>query len=144
MDDPFLFLLIFGGVGGVLLLIAAFLWIRVRSFVAGAVRAKGTVVRLAKSRDSEGDTVYAPVVEFTARGGGVRRFTDPMSTSPAGYRVGQRVEVLYDRQDHDRARLASKFRLYFAPALLGFLGLVFTCVGVGIMLFSSGGLDAGW
>ncbi len=144
MDDPFLFLLIFGGVGVLLLLIAAFLWIRTRRFVADALRAKGKVVRLAQSRDSEGDTVYAPVVEFTARGGGVRRFTDPVSTSPAGYKVGQRVEVLYHRQDQDRARLASKFRLYFAPALLGLIGLVFACVGIGIMLFSSGGADAQW
>jgi len=144
MAERFLFLLIFGGVGAALLLIAAFLWIRVRRFVAEAFRGEGTVVGFAESRGSKGGTLYAPVVEFTARGGGVRRFTDPVSSSPAGYSVGQRVEVLYHWQDQDRARLASKFRLYLAPALLGFIGLIFTCVGVGIMLFSSGGLDAEW
>ena len=129
MADHYLFLLIFGGVGAVLTLVAVFLLIRTRRFVAEALRAQGTVVGFVESRGSEGGTTYAPVVSFTARSGVVSQFTDPVSSRPAGYRVGQQVEVLYHWQDHTRARLASPFRLYFVPGLLGFLGLVFTSVG---------------
>jgi hypothetical protein len=57
--------------------------------------------------------------------------------------MGDRVEVLYHYRDHDRARLASKFRLYFVPALLSFMGLIFTGVGVFVMLAAFGS-DARW
>lgn len=57
--------------------------------------------------------------------------------------MGERVEVLYHWRDHDRARLASRFRLYFVPALLGLMGLVFAGVGF-VMLVSALGSDARW
>ena len=128
MANRYLFLLIFGGIGAALTLVAVFLWSGTRRFVSESLRAQGTVIRLAESRDSDG-TTYSPVVRFAARGGGEFEFTDPVSSRPAGYRVGQQVEVLYHWQDHNRARLASPFRLYFVPGLLGFLGLIFTSVG---------------
>src|SRR5687768_2606609 len=106
MANRYLFLLIFGGVGAALTLAAVFVLIRTRRFVSESLRAQGTVVRLAESRDSDG-TTYSPVVRFAARGGGGVEFTDPVSSRPAGYSVGQQVEVLYHWQDHTRARLAS-------------------------------------
>jgi hypothetical protein len=130
--------LIFPGVGVLLLLIGLFVWRRTRRFVAESLRAQGTVVGFAESRGSKGGTSYAPVVNFTAGGGEVFRFTDPLYTRPRGYDVGQQVEVLYHWQDHSRARIASPFRLYFVPALLGFLGLVFTSVGVIVFWFMPG------
>ncbi|MBA3243086.1 MAG: DUF3592 domain-containing protein, partial [Acidobacteria bacterium] len=76
MADRYLFILIFGGVGAALTLASVLLWIRTRRFVAEALRAEGTVVGLAEG-EGESGTVYAPVVRFRTRGGGVRQFTDP-------------------------------------------------------------------
>lgn len=143
MDEKLVFL-IFPAVGLVLLLIGVVVWIRTRRFVAESFRVGGTVVGLAARRGSKGGTTYSPVVEFATREGVVRQFTDPVSSRPAGYSVGDRVEVLYHYRDHDRARLASTFRLYFVPALLGFMGLIFTGVGGVIALSAFGGGDARW
>ncbi|HVG28471.1 MAG TPA: DUF3592 domain-containing protein [Pyrinomonadaceae bacterium] len=135
MSQRYLFPLIFSGVGALLLLIGMFILGRVRRFVAESLRAQGEVVGFAESSGSKGGVTYAPVVSFTARDGGVFQFTDPLYSRPRGYDVGQRVEVLYHWQDHGRARLASPFRLYFVPGLLGFLGLVFTSVGAAVFWF---------
>ena len=143
MDENFVFL-IFPAVGLLLLTIGVVVCFRTRRFVSESFRVNGTVVGLAARKGSKGSTTYAPVVEFATREGTVRQFTDPVSSSPAGYSVGQQVEVLYHWRDHDRARLASKFRLYFVPALLGFMGLIFTLVGVVVAVSAIGVQEAQW
>jgi hypothetical protein len=143
MDENYFFL-IFTGVGLLLLAMGVFAWLRTRRFISESLRAPGTVVGLEPRRGSKGGTTYSPVVEFATPEGVVRQFTDPVSSNPAGYSVGDRVEVLYHWQDHARARLASKFRLYFVAGLLSFLGLIFTGVGAVIFLFAFGGRDAPW
>jgi hypothetical protein len=121
--------LIFPGVGLVLLVIASVSLVMTRRFVREALRTQGTVVGFVQRRSGKGGRTYSPVVTFATQTG-QHQFTDPVSSSPAGYTVGDRVEVLYHWQDHGRARLASPFRLYFVPGLLGLLGLIFTSVGV--------------
>lgn len=137
MSEKFILLLVFSGIGVLMLLIALVVWVRLRRFVAESLRAEGTVVRLAERRDGDGDTVYAPVVRFTPRGRRTEvEFRDQLWSRPAGYRVGQRVEVLYHQREHKRARLASSFRLYFAPGLLIFLGLLFALIGPLVFFFA--------
>lgn len=143
MDENLVFL-IFPAVGLLLLIIGVVAWFRTRRFVSESFRVSGTVVALAARRGHKGGTTYSPVVEFATREGAVRQFTDPVSSRPAGYSVGQRVEVLYHWRDHDRARLASRFRLYFVPALLGFMGLIFAGVGLVTLVSIFGRGDARW
>lgn len=143
MDERLVFL-IFPAVGLVLLVIGLFVWLRTRRFVAESFRVSGTVVGLSARRGHKGGTTYSPVVEFATREGAVRQFTDPISSRPAGYSVGQQVEVLYHYQDHSRARLASTFRLYFVPALLSFMGLIFAGVGFVVMIAAYGASDTRW
>jgi hypothetical protein len=125
-------LLILPAVGLVLLLVGVLLFVRIRRFVAGALRAQGTVTGLNQHMHGSRAT-YSPVVSFTARDGREIEFNDPVSSRPAGFKVGDRVGVLYDWRDHSRARLASPFRLYLAPAIVGFIGLVFTSIGIAVL-----------
>ena len=143
MDEKFV-PLIFPAVGLLLIVIGVVAWFRTRRFVSESFRASGTVVGLSARTSTKGGTTYSPVVEFATREGAVRQFTDPVSSRPAGYSVGQRVEVLYHWRDHDRARLASTFRLYFVPALLGLMGLIFTGIGAVIALSAFGATDPRW
>lgn len=143
MSERLVFL-IFPAVGLVLLAVAVVVWVKTRRFIAESFRVSGTVVALAARRGHKGGTTYSPVVEFVTREGAVRQFTDPVSSRPAGYGVGQRVEVLYHWRDHDRARLASPFRLYFVPALLGLMGLLFTGIGAVIAVSALATHEARW
>jgi hypothetical protein len=143
MGERFVFL-IFPAVGLVLIGVGVIVWIRTRRFVSESFRVQGTVVGLEARRGSKGGTTYAPVVEYATREGQPRLFTDPVSSRPAGYSVGDRVEVLYHYRDHERVRLASRFRLYFVPVLLGFMGLIFTFVGAVIAVAAFGANDPRW
>lgn len=55
-------------------------------------------------------TLWAPVVKFQARDGGVERFTSATSYPENAYQVGQRVAVRYRRDDPTNAELASVTR----------------------------------
>ncbi|HLL74927.1 MAG TPA: DUF3592 domain-containing protein [Pyrinomonadaceae bacterium] len=136
MSEKFVLPLVFSGIGIVMLLIAVVAWVRLRRFVAESLRAEGTVVRLEERKDADGDMVYAPVVRFTPRGGREREFRDPIWSRPAGYSVGQRVDVFYHHREYKRARLASPFRLYYVPGLLGFGGMVFTLIGIAVFFLA--------
>ena len=126
--------LIFPGIGVLLMLIALLVWLRTKRFVAESLRAQGTVVGFEESHD-EGSTTYAPVVNFTAQSGVAVQFTDKVYSRPRGYDVGQQVEVLYHYQNPRRARLASPFRLYFVPGLLGGMGFTFASIGAIVFWF---------
>jgi hypothetical protein len=134
MSEKYLVLL-FPGAGVLLLLVALLFWLRTRRFVAEALRAQGAVVGFEESHD-EGSTTYAPVVSFTAQSGVAVQFTDNVYSRPRAYDVGQQVEVLYHYQNPRRARLASPFRLYFVPGLLGGIGFTFMTVGMIVFWFT--------
>jgi hypothetical protein len=115
------------GIAGLILLgIAFFLWTRTREFVAGARPARATVVRLV----SDGEGAVAPVFKFTASNGDVIEKRDGVYSSPPSYEVGHVVEILYDPNHPQGARIAKATSLYFAPILLAVIGVIFTGIGV--------------
>jgi hypothetical protein len=121
---------IFLGVGALEVAIGAFLYFRTRRFLETAVDTKGTVTGFEESYSSDTGTSYMPVVEFTGADGEKRKFTDSMASNPPGYDVGETVPVKYDPSDPEDARIAKRFRLWFAAGLLGSMGLTFLIVGV--------------
>ena len=80
--------------------------------------ADGTIVGLVRSDD--GDS-YAPVVEFVASDGVVRRFEHSVFGTSARY--GESVDVLYDPADPDRAVIRSTAGFWVGPILFGIAGV---------------------
>jgi len=117
--------IILGLVGLVLLGIAFFLWMRMREFVVTARAVKGTVIRMVS--DSEGAS--APVFKFTASNGDVIEKRETMYSNPPAHKVGDVVDILYDPNDPQSARVAKTSGLYFAPILLAVMGLAFVAGG---------------
>jgi Protein of unknown function (DUF3592) len=69
----------------------------VRTFVAAASVAQGTVGELVASHSSD-STTYRPTVRFTTADGRSIEFTSGVSTNPPVYSRGDQVEVLYHIQ----------------------------------------------
>jgi hypothetical protein len=107
------------------------------SFMQTASRAPGTVVEVTQYRDSEGDNVYSPVVEYTLPSGRTVRFEEDLRSSPPSHRVGDEVEVLYNPENPEEARINSVFNVWFGPGLLLGLGVCFGSVAflVGLSMF---------
>lgn len=110
---------------------AGYLFVDTRHDIATGVGAEGVVIDLIAERDSDGDDVYYPRVRFATPAGEPVEFTGSVGSSPPAFDIGEAVAVLYNPSDPRDARIDSFFQLWFAPLILGFLGLVFTAVGGG-------------
>jgi hypothetical protein len=128
-----------GLVGALLLVIGLFFFLRTRNFLGKALMAKGTVVQMVYRQNSSADSNsgggYAPVYQFeTAEKQRVVK-QDGLATNPPRYEVGQTIDILYDPGNPQKAYVNRWMNLYFVPALLGGLGLIFGGVAVAIALF---------
>ena len=137
MSEIAIFSLAFGGVGFLLTALALFFWFRTRAFLENAQKAQGTVIRMVYSSDSEGGGGYSPVYTFRTISGQVIEVTDRMSSNPPQFKEGQIIDVLYDTDNPNKARINKWFNLYFVPMLLGFLGLIFGGIGVAVFIASA-------
>jgi Protein of unknown function (DUF3592) len=123
----------FLGVGVVLLVVTAVLVVLTVRFVAEAERADGTVVALDRVEDEDDADLYYPVVKFTTADGRTIEFRSSSGSSPPSHSEGDSVEVLYDPDDPQDARLSGFMDLWFAPLVCAALGTVFTAIGVYIV-----------
>jgi hypothetical protein len=101
------------------------------ALLATAVRAEGRVAELEYQRSSDGGGTYKPVVRFRPEGAEEIEFRGTVGSNPPSFRKGEAVEVLYDPQAPERARINSFGQLWFVPVLLGVFGLVFGGIGWG-------------
>ncbi len=70
-------------------------------------------------------------MDFTSRNGEPVSFVSSTGSSPPGYSVGQKVEVLYRPTNPRDARINDYFTLWGGATVLGGMGLIFGGVGVG-------------
>ncbi len=126
---------VFGFVGMLLFVIGIFILIRTRIFMDKAQEVKGTVIRMVYRRDSDGGGGYSPVYQFRTITGQTIEIADGMSSNPPMFTEGQSVDVLYDPENPNRARIKKWSSLYFVPLLLGGLGIIFGGIGVVLLFF---------
>ncbi len=137
-----LFALIFGGIGVLLLVIAAVTAVGAARQLSREVEAPGEVVEVVmrQTRDSETNQLqdyYYPVVSFTPAGGAQMEVQLGEGSWPAAYGVGDQVTVLYDSTRPREARIksaASTFLVWLLPLITGFVGFVFAGVGAAVGL----------
>ena len=134
MNTSIIIGIVFSLVGGLLLAIGLFIWIRTRSFINSSQETKGTVVRMLYSSDSDGSG-YAPVFKFTTITGQSVEVAEKVYSNPPQFREGQVIDILYDPQNPYRARVKKWSTLYFVPLLLGGMGVVFGGIGVLLLIF---------
>ncbi|MCS7222735.1 MAG: DUF3592 domain-containing protein [Anaerolineae bacterium] len=102
-----------------------------QAFVASAARAEGRVVELAvETRVEEGQEkrLFYPVVEFTTEDGRVIRFREGTGSNPPSHQVGDTVQVLYNPQVPEDARLEG-WSLWIGPTLVLAFGTLFIFLG---------------
>lgn len=133
-----LFALIFGGIGVLLLGIAAVSAVRAGGQMSREVEAPGAVVDVVmrRTRDTETNQLqeyYYPVVSFATADGAQMEVQLADGSWPAAYGVGDQVTVLYDSAKPREVRIksgASALLLWLLPMITGFVGAVFAGVGL--------------
>ena len=87
----------------------------------------GTVTELAESSAEDGCCVYSPVVEYEV-GGQKYAFESMNASDPPSYRVGEQVEVIYNRTTPSKGAINSWSELWLVPVILGLVTLVLAVV----------------
>jgi hypothetical protein len=131
--------LVFLVTGIALLINAVRHWMQTRLFLAGAHEVPGEVVELKREWSHGGDSdeteTYRPVVVFKTRTGRQERFESMASSNPPSYAVGEQVRVLYHPQLPLPPRIRAFGDLWFPAVLFAGLGLAFTAVGAGLLIW---------
>lgn len=135
--SPSMIGIVFAVVGVVLLAIGVKIYLSTKKFLATAVGAQGTVIEMVERtrRDREGDvsTMWAPKVRFEVAGKPIE-FESSIGASPPRYKEGQTIDVKYDPQDPNNAKVASGSSYWTGPIILGGLGVIFTIVGLAMAI----------
>jgi Protein of unknown function (DUF3592) len=124
-------------IGVLLLLGAAWTISSTRTWVAHAVEVQGKVIEMVRIRDrDDGGYMFAPLVRFQTTDGRNIEFESSLRSNPPGYRTGQTVSVLYDPVEPQSAAIRGVFSLWLIPMVLGFMGSIFTAVGIAMVVLS--------
>ncbi len=122
------FVLIFGGAGALLLLIAGILYFREQAFLGSAETATGTVSTFDVS-NSEDSTTYCPVIAFRTKRGEAVEYHANVCSSPPSFDVGEKVEVVYDPENIKHVQMNGFWSKYVGVFVLAVIGLPFFLLG---------------
>jgi len=124
------FVLIFGGLGAILLVIAGIVYFREASFLNTAEKATGTVTDFNLSSSDDGGSSYCPVIDFTTSANEPVKYFANVCASPPAYEIGEKVDVLYDPQDIKHVQMNGFWSKYVGVVVLGAIGVPFFLLGV--------------
>lgn len=123
---------------GIGLLIAC--WFEYRStsrFLEGAARTTGTITGNYRSRNSDGEVSYYPLVTFTTAHGKQVEFRSHTGGRSGVYPIGAEVAVLYMPTNPQAAEINSWLAQWFGTTIFGVLGVGFSGMGlVAALVFS--------
>ncbi len=107
------------------------------AFLQSAQTTHGKVVsfeRTTSTSDGRTTTTYYPKVNYTPSDiQGSITFKHDIGSSHPSYQIGDRVTVLYSPDDHHEAIIDSGWMNWFAPLLLGTVGIAFTLAGAALL-----------
>ena len=105
-------------IGSILLLISLIMLARSLMLAFNGGQAEGMVTQLVE--DSE-DSLFAPVIQFNVNAQ-TYEFQHPSYRNPSPYKVGDKVQVLYNKTNPQKASINKVSSTYILPAILGLFG----------------------
>ena len=101
-----------------------------QSIVRNGAAATGTVTGLSYSSSGRRGSVYYPIVKFETASGDVLEERGQLGSSPASYKVGDKVEIYYLKSDPKSWVINGWGELYFLPAIFGLFASILAVVTV--------------
>ncbi len=100
-------------------------------------RTKARVLELipVEGRDG-GSTTYQPVFAFVTKANQVRRWAYEASSSPPEWEVGEEVDIVYNPNDPEQARVIGYWGLFVATIILTAIALPLLVIGSGYFVYA--------
>ena len=128
--------ILFSTIGLIELIVAFVVWQNTQKFIQSAFKAKGVVIQMISYRDTDNTLMQKPLVKFKTQKGKEVVFTGSVASTNPSYTIGEKVDVFYQPEKPQEAKLKSSLEMYFVPFMLGGMGFLFFSVGFGIFLVS--------
>jgi len=125
-------------IGVILAGIGALLLVQEQDFLKVAVRSQGVVVDYKmgrKKKNGRRSSSLFPVVTYTTRENHEIKFVSSFGSTPAKYKIGEKVTVLYDPRDPNEAQIEGYMEQWFAPTVLMGMSFIFLAIGAGVLQF---------
>jgi len=119
---------------GALIIIAFYQYNITQDLIKNGVRTKANVIKLIEVNDDDGYQ-YKPVFEYSNMDNELVTFESPVSSRPAPFYVGEKVEIVYSTQD-DQVKVISFWGLYRWPLILLSIASPLLIIGGGYLLYS--------
>ena len=107
-----------------------------KSLMAEGIKTKAKVIDLIKKSSDDGYT-YKPVFEYTDKANNLVSFKSEVSSSPALYRIGDTVNIVYSIDNEDR-KVVSFWGLYRWAIFFLSLASPLLIIGGGYLLYTRG------
>lgn len=98
-------------------------------FLVRSIPGTGKVLDLKEQVDDHGDVTYAPIFQFTANDGKRYTIESLVYSAPAGFDIGEAVEIRYLSGHPTNARIKSYWQTWGLETILAVLGTIFTAIG---------------
>lgn len=105
-----------------------------KSFLENSHTTTGTVTQLIKTTSSEGSVLYQPRIRFTTDKGEQITFTSGTSSNPPSHKKGDVVDVYYQIDNPQKAKVKGFLTLWAAPILMAGIGLSFFMLGFSMLI----------
>ncbi|MEM7484364.1 MAG: DUF3592 domain-containing protein [Bacteroidota bacterium] len=100
------------------------------------IKTTATVIQF-HTHQSDGSTMYKPVFEFKDRSQNIRTFESAISSNPPAYKVGEKVKIIYDKNDSGAVKTISFWGLYRWSVILFMIAAPFLIIGGSYLLYAS-------
>jgi hypothetical protein len=101
------------------------------SFLDNSIKTEGNVINIIQSRSSDGgNLMYSPEVSFVDAKGQTITFGSNTSSSVSTYKIGEKVSVLYRKDNSQDAKINTFFQIWFGSIMVVFLGGIFFLIGL--------------
>jgi hypothetical protein len=110
---------------------------KTQKLLHSGVKTTATVIDLEVSRGDDGD-MYKPVFEFTDRSLVNRTFKNSISSSPAPYKIGEKVKIIYNQRNLEEVKTISFWGLYRWCVILLAIASPLLIIGGSYLLYARG------
>ncbi|WP_198146878.1 DUF3592 domain-containing protein [Maribacter thermophilus] len=107
-----------------------------RELMQSGIKTKAEVVDLIEVSDDEG-TAFKPVFEYRDRSKNLMTFKSQVSSRPAPYKIGDKVNIIYSPESDER-KVVSFWGLYRWTIILLCIASPLLIIGGGYLLYSRG------
>ncbi len=108
---------------------------KTQKLLMDGIKTTAVVINLSTNQSSDGDT-YTPIFEFKDRSNTIQTYKSPISSSPPAYQVGDKVKIIYDRNDSANVKTVTFWGLYRVSIILMMIASPLLVIGASYLLYA--------